>query len=84
MNKLGKNKYILIAVFVLLIFAVIAGGTYIYASNQTPKLKGYENIGKMYFPKEGEAVCQAMLPECGVCFGKIVEGYCFVNESTID
>lgn len=75
MNALFNTRFIITATFLIIagMLGFIVVST-LFANPTTNELEaeGYQNIGEM-----GTTPCAATSPQCGVCMGKIVNGYCY-------
>lgn len=80
-HTLKKHRaFIIVIILVFLVFAFINRNNII--TRLTDKMPGYTVVSD-YVPPTGGIGCQALSPECGVCFGVIKNNKCYVKNECI-
>ena len=81
MKELFNTRVIITATFLIIVGMlgyVVYGTVSSEPSSEKLEEQGYVNTGKV---KVAEGItCNAMIPECGQCLGKIVGGYCYERQ----
>ena len=62
-----------VSIFIALIF---------YFLNKTPS--GLTRVPNFRYVEPGGVSCQAISPECGECFGEIINKQCYVDKTELD
>lgn len=72
-----RNKLIIIGIVVALsgltVFVVAKGRA------QNARQSGLVEVRNYYHPGDDGITCMAVMPECGVCYGEVIDKKCFVK-----
>lgn len=71
-----KRALVLISIMVVLITLLL-----IYTKSQS--ITGLTRVDSYRHYDEGEVVCDAMTPSCGLCIGKVIDRECYVDKTKL-
>jgi hypothetical protein len=83
MKKIRTNKNTLLAV--LLVITVIIGATLLIVKKENDNAnssvpKGYVELKSYNHVEFGQMTCMAVIPECGICPGEVIDKKCYVKD----
>jgi len=81
-RAMTKKKLIIIIVSSATLLAVGALCNSLVRNNTAPRTQGLTRI-EGYRDAHGGVSCAAMTPGCGLCYGIVVDGSCYVDEAKL-
>lgn len=71
-------KRLFLVIGCLLVAACLAAFYLVYIHDDSPA--GYKKVKGFHYVEPVTNSCQALIPECGVCPGKIIDKQCYVKK----
>jgi hypothetical protein len=63
---------------------VLLGAVYaVFQRGADPRTAGLTRVDRYRHTESGQVACAALMPECGVCYGKIIDKECYVDKTKL-
>lgn len=65
----------------ILALSMILAGVYFFSTAR--KTRGLTKVERFKYIEPGEGACLALAPECGECYGQVINKECYIDKSKL-